>query len=158
LFPDLNSQEIQLLTSFNMLTPENKREVLDYLKYVSGKQYRSEIYSQVLNNPLLHNGLMQALRMCEREDTGLEEINHKISQLKYMYYNLLEKTNNKYEESFQESRVDDLVKDWACIGFENVLDAVHSRRKDVMARELEEMIEGLIKLTKKDGKRRIIAV
>ncbi|NLB18812.1 MAG: hypothetical protein GX825_08830 [Syntrophomonadaceae bacterium] len=158
MFPDLNSQEIQLLTNFNMLTPDNKREILEYMKYVSSKQYRAEIYSQVLNNPLLHSGLMQALRMCEREDTGLDEINNKISQLKYMYYNMLEKTNHKYEESFQEARVDDLVKDWACIGFENVLDAVRTRSKEVMARELEEMIDRLTKLTKKDGKRRIIAV
>jgi len=158
MLPDLTSQDIQLLKRFHLLRPEGKRELLDYLRYIAQKQYRAELFSQVLNNSLLYNGLLQAAKMCEREDTRLEEVLQKISQIKYMYYNLLEKTNAKYDEMLDDIFPDDLVRDWGRIGFENVAEAARQKGKEIVLRELEEMIQGLERLTQKGEKKRFIAV
>lgn len=96
--------------------------------------------------------------MCEREEIRIDEILQKISQLKYMFYHLLEKTTIKYDEVLDDICLDDLVRDWGRIGFENVAEAVKNERKDLMLRELEEMIQGLEGLAKKDDKKRFIAV
>ena len=156
--PDLNSQDICLLKGFQLLRPEGKRDLLDYLRFLAQKQYRAELSFQVLNNPILYNGLLQASRMCEREETRVEDILQKISQLKYMYYQLLEKTNVKYDEVLDDINLEDIIRDWGRIGFENVAEAVKTGRKELILRELDEMIEGLEGLAKKGDKKRIIAV
>ena len=102
MLPDLTSQDILLLKCFHLLRPEGKRDLLDYLRFIAQKQYRAELSTQVMNNPLLYNGLLQAARMCEREDIQAEDVLQKISQLKYMYYTLLEKTNLKYDEVLED--------------------------------------------------------
>ncbi len=158
MIPDLTSQDILLLKGFHLLNSEGKRDLLDYLGFVAQKQYRAELFSQVLNNPLLYRGLLQAAKMCEREDIEMEEILQKISQVKYMFYNLLERINTKYDEVLDSNYLDGLVRDWGRIGFENVAEAAKNKRKDLVFRELQEMIYGLENLTEKGDKKRFIAV
>jgi hypothetical protein len=146
-----------LLKCFHLLRPEGKRDLLDYLRFIAQKQYRAELSSQVLSNPLLYNGLLQAARMCEREEIQTEDILQKISQLKYMYYNLLEKTRFKYDEAL-ESNLEDIIRDWGRIGFENLTEAAQNGRKDLMLQELDEMIDSLEALTRKGDKKRFVAV
>jgi hypothetical protein len=157
LLPDLTNQDIMLLKCFHLLRPEGKRDLLDYLRFIAQKQYRAELSSQVLSNPLLYNGLLQAARMCEREEIQTEDILQKISQLKYMYYNLLEKTRFKYDEAL-ESNLEDIIRDWGRIGFENLTEAAQNGRKDLMLQELDEMIDSLEALTRKGDKKRFVAV
>lgn len=157
MLPDLTNQDIMLLKCFHLLRPEGKRDLLDYLRFIAQKQYRAELSSQVLSNPLLYNGLMQAARMCEREEIQTEDILQKISQLKYMYYNLLEKTRFKYDEAL-ESNLEDIIRDWGRIGFENLTEAAQNGRKDLMLQELDEMIDSLEALTRKGDKKRFVAV
>ncbi|MGI6549274.1 MAG: hypothetical protein ACOX4Q_04410 [Syntrophomonadales bacterium] len=157
MLPDLTNQDIMLLKCFHLLRPEGKRDLLDYLRFIAQKQYRAELSSQVLSNPLLYNGLLQAARMCEREEIQTEDILQKISQLKYMYYNLLEKTRFKYDEAL-ESNLEDIIRDWGRIGFENLTEAAQNGRKDLMLQELDEMIDSLEALTRKGDKKRFVAV
>jgi len=158
LSPDLTSQDIHLLKGFQLLRPDGKRDLLDYLRFIAQKQYHAELSSQVLNNPILYNGLLQAARMCEREETRVEDILQKVGQLKYMYYQLLEKISTKYNEVLDDINLEDIIRDWGRIGFENINEAAKTGQKDLMLRELDEMIEGLEGLAKKGGKKRIIAV
>lgn len=158
MLPDLTSQDILLLKCFHLLRPEGKRDLLDYLRFIAQKQYRAELSTQVMNNPLLYNGLLQAARMCEREDIQAEDVLQKISQLKYMYYTLLEKTNLKYDEVLEDFNLGDIIRDWARIGFENLAEAAKCGQKDLILQELEEMIYGLERLAKKGDKKRFVAV
>ena len=68
MFSELTSQDIILLKCFRLLQTEGKKNLLDYLKFLAEKQYRAELSSRILNNPILYNGLVQAHRMCEREE------------------------------------------------------------------------------------------
>lgn len=158
MFPDLSDQEIHLLNNFNLLTQDNQKEYNDYLRYILLKQYRAEMHSQVLANPLLCNGLKQALRLCEREETGIEEIMQKVRQTKYIYHQLVEKVYCKYAEALDDFPLNDLVLDWGRMGFENVAEAASNDQKDLIRRELEEMIHGYNKMAKKQDRRRIVAV
>lgn len=158
MFLGLNSQEIQLLNRFNLLAPENKREVNDYLCYLIMKQYRAELNSQVLGNPLIYNGLLQAIRMCERDDLGIDEILQKIRQIKFLYYQLLEKIYCKYADILEGFYTDELLKDWGRLGFESVFEAAQKQSKESICTELEEMVQGYNRLAKKEGKRKFVAV
>jgi len=155
---ELTSQDIMLLKCFRLLQTEGRKNLLDYLKFLAEKQYRAELSSRILNNPVLYNGLVQAHGMCEREDVSLEDILQKINQLKYMYYQLLEKTSIKYDDILDDLNQENVIRDWGRIGFENITEAAKTGRKDLILRELEEMIEGLKGLAKKGGQKRIIAV
>ncbi len=157
MLPDLTSQDILLLKCFHLLRPEGKRDLLDYLRFVAQRQYRAELLTQVLSNPLLYNGLLQAARMCEREETRVEDVLQKISQLKYMFYNLLEKTNLKYDEALEDN-LEDIIRDWGRIGFENLAETAGNGRKDLMLQELDEMIQSLEGLARKGDRKRFIAV
>jgi len=159
MYPDVTVQEVELLNRFNLLSAEGKKELNDYLRYLLLKQYRAELYSQVLGNPLLHNGLMQAVRMCESENVELEEIVHKIRQVKQIYYQLLEKVFLKYAEAVDELYLYDSLRDWGRIGFEQVADAANKDCKEDILRELEEMLHNYRKLAVNRGdRRRIVAV
>lgn len=158
MLPDLTSQDILLLKGFQLLRPEGKRDLLDYLRFTAQKQYRAELSTQVLNNPLLYSGLLQAARMCEREEIRVEDVLQKISQLKYMYYHLLEKTNLKYDEILEGFNTGDIIRDWGRIGFENLAEAAKNGEKDLILQELDEMIQGLEGLAKKGDKKRFVAV
>jgi ribosomal protein L15 len=74
-----------------------------------------------------------------------------------MYYNLLEKTRFKYDEAL-ESNLEDIIRDWGRIGFENLTEAAQNGRKDLMLQELDEMIDSLEALTRKGDKKRFVAV
>lgn len=158
MFPEMSEQEIQLLNNFSILSPENQKEYHNYLRYILLKQYRAEMHSQVLANPLLFKGLKQALLMCEREDTQVEEIMQKVKQTKYMYNQLVEKVYFKYADALDDFPLNDFVIDWGRIGFENVAEAAYNEQKDMIRSELEEMIHGYNRMTKKQDKRRIVAV
>ncbi len=158
MLPDLTSQDIVLLRCFQLLRPEGKQDLLDYLRFIAEKQYRAELCIQVLKNPLLYNGLLQAARMCERDEILVEDVLQKISQAKYLYYHLLEKTNLKYDEILEDCNRANIVRDWGRIGFENLAEAAKNGRKELILRELREMIAGLEGLAKTSDKKRFIAV
>ena len=155
---ELTSQDIMLLKCFRLLQTEGRKNLLDYLKFLAEKQYRAELSSRILNNPILYNGLVQAHRMCEREEVHVDDILQKINQLKYIYYQLLEKTNIKYDEILDDINQENIIRDWGRIGFENISEAARTGRKDLILRELDEMIEGLKGLAKKGDRKRIVAV
>lgn len=158
MLPDLTRQEIQLLNRFSMLTPEGRRELNNYMRFILLKQYRSDLFSQVLGNPLLFNGLQQAIRLCEREDVEVEEVVQKIRQLKFLYYQLLEKSYCKYSEILGEMLLEDSLKDWGKVCFENILDAAHTGRRELMRQELEEMVQSYNRLARREDRKKIVAV
>ncbi|MGE5398532.1 MAG: hypothetical protein ACM3MK_13490 [Chitinophagales bacterium] len=158
MIPNMTSQEIQLISRFSQLTPEGKREIDDYLRFVLLKQYKKELCSQVLNNSLLHNGFLQAVWMCEREDTSIEDIVAKVRQLKFVFYQSLERTYCRYSEVLGELMVEDILRDWGSIGFDSVLEAANTGNKELMKQELENMLQDYGRLAKKEDKRKIVAV
>ncbi|MGE5415567.1 MAG: hypothetical protein ACM3UZ_02150 [Acidobacteriota bacterium] len=158
MLPELTLREIQLLNRFNMLTPQARKEVNDHLLYVLLKQYRDELHSQVLGNVLVYNTLQQAARMCDRDDTEISDVVQKVRQSKFIFYQLLEKTHVKYADILNELYLEDSLKDWGRIGFESVLDAAAQNNKDLVKREIIEMIEGYKRLAKKEDRTKIIAV
>ena len=121
----LTAQEITVVNHFNLLQPQAREEVLDYLHYTLFKQYQQELYSAVLGNPLIYNGLLQLLHMCEREETSIEEINRKCKILKFMFFDNYERVHScRFLWRYMK-----VLFDLGRLGFEHLHIAISSNRK-----------------------------
>lgn len=158
MLPELSSQEIALINQYNLMNPQSRKEVRDYLAFVLLKQYRAEILSSVMGNGLVYNGLQQAARMCEHEDMELTDIVKKIGQVKAIIYSEIERVYLKYAEVLNDLCVEHTFIDWARIGFESIMEAAQSGNRQRLRQEINEMMEGYKRLSKREDRVRIIAV
>lgn len=155
---EMNTNEMQLLNRFNMLNRENQREMEDYLRYLLFKQYKAELNQQVFGNPILLSLLTQAERMCERDETVLEEVQAKVEQAQYVFCQILERVSAKYEEIINEPGSDQYVRDWGRLGFQGVAEALEMGCRDRLKNQIEEMLHGYHRLAKKEDRILTVAV
>lgn len=155
---DIFEGDIALLNQFHLLQPEGRQDVQEYLRYTLFKQYRRELYTTILGYQPLYNGLLQIAHMCEREDTGTEEIFHRAKQVKFLFYQRYEKVRAKYASVLIDLHIEDSLRDFARMEFESIFEAIHTNRKDLIKREIEEFLEIFTKLSFRQARRRIVAV
>ncbi|MGE5380729.1 MAG: hypothetical protein ACM3NT_06630 [Methylocystaceae bacterium] len=155
---ELNAGELAVLNRYAILNPQKQTEVLSYLDYLLFGQYREETVRHVLGNPFLLSGLSQVYQICQREDIGWDEVSAKVRQLKYMYYQLLEQVDNKYQELLSCQGGDTVVRDFGCYNFTALLEAVTEQKAADVLSQLEDMISLLQKYRKKSELCRIVAV
>ena len=154
----LTAQEITVVNHFNLPQPQAREEVLDYLHYTLFKQYQQELYSAVLGNPLIYNGLLQLLHMCEREETSIEEINRKCKILKFMFFDNYERVHLKYVDLLSEIHAESTLFDLGRLGFEHLHRAILSNRKDLIEFEIREFLQFFKKFANQKDRGRILAV
>jgi len=158
MFLEISAQEITLLSKFNLLHPQAKQEIQEYVNYVLFRQYQRELYNAVLASAAINNGLNQIMRMCEREETDTEEILTKLKQVKFYFYQTYEGVKTKYEGVLAAIHAEDSLLDLGRLGFENILEAIYSNNKEQVRRETEEFLGMFRKLANPGDKRRIAAV
>jgi len=155
---ELNAGELALLNRYAILNNHKQSELESYLDYLLYGQYREETVRHVLGNPFLLSGLSQVHQICQREDICWEEIGAKVRQLKYMYHQLLEQIDAKYQEFSSCQGGDTIVRDFGRYNFASLIEAVSEQQaKDVLS-QLEDMIGLLQKYRKKNDVCRIVAV
>jgi len=157
-FWEHNVEEITLLNQFNLLLPEGRREVLDYLRYTLFKQYQRELHAAVFSSQPLYNALVYIAKMCEREEASVEDILAKVRQVKFIFYQQYEKVHLKYASILSELHIEDTLRDVGRLGFENIFQAAHSNRPNLIKKEVEELLEMFRKLANRKDRRRIMAV
>ena len=158
MFLEMSAQEIALLSKFNLLHPQTKQEIQEYMNYTLFRQYQRELYNALLASAAISNGLNQIVRMCEREETDAEEILTKLKQVKFYFYQTYDRVKTKYEGVLVAIHAEDSLLDLGRIGFENILEAIYSNDKQQVRRETEEFIGMFRKLANRGDKRRIVAV
>lgn len=158
MFRGVTGQEMSLLNAYNLLQEEGKQEVQDYLCYTLFKQYKRELYQSVLGSQALYHGFLQVTRMCERDDVSMEDILARVKQIKYAFYQRYEKVYIKYTDVLTDLHVEDTLHQLARIGFEHILEAIHSNRKNLVKSEVEEFLEIMREFANNREKRRIVAV
>jgi hypothetical protein len=154
---EFSAKELALLTNYQLLNPQHRQEADAYIEFLLFRQYRDELVRQVMGNPFLLSGLSQVQRMCEREDVGLDEISQKVRQLKYMYHQLLEKVDTKYQDVLESLTLDSTVRDFGRYNLCSLTEAVDAGDRRVIGSELEEMVCVLERFKKKGEMRRTLA-
>jgi len=155
---ELNTGEIALLNRYAILNDLKQSELESYLDYLLYGQYREETVRQVLGNPFLLSGLSQVYQICQREDICWDEVGAKVRQLKYMYHQLLEQVDTKYQEFSSCQGGDTVVRDFGRYNFTALLEAVAEQKgKDVLS-QLEDMVSLLQRYRKRSELCRIVAV
>ncbi|MGE5371277.1 MAG: hypothetical protein ACM3QZ_04735 [Solirubrobacterales bacterium] len=155
---DFGEDDLNLLQRYHLLNQDGKKEVVEYLRYLLSKQWRSEMHAQVFGNPLIFNLLSQARRMCERDDCSLADIDAKVGQAKYLYYQAVERVNTKFELLLQDAGAEFYVQDWGVGGFSEIADAGSTGSRERVSEQIEEMLHGYRRLAKKGDRRIIVAV
>lgn len=155
---ELTKDEITLLSHYQMLNAQKRSELQSYIEYLLYCQYQEDIERQVLGNPFLQTGLAQVYQMCQREDVNWEEVAHKIKQLKYLYYQLLEKIDSKYQEFTGSLSRDTLVRDLGRYNLTALSEALMEERRQDALSELEQIITTLQRFRSKREARSFIAV
>ena len=158
MFLEMTNQEIALLSKYNLLHPQTRQEVQEYMSYILFRQYQRELYNALLTNSAIGNGLTQIIRLCEREETDAQELVSRLNQVKFYFYHTYEKVKTKYEGVLAAVQAEDSLLDLGRLGFENILQAIYSNDRQRIRREVEEFVGMFRKLVHRRDKRRIAAV
>ncbi|MGE5454693.1 MAG: hypothetical protein ACM3O9_05805 [Methylocystaceae bacterium] len=155
---ELNATELALLNRYSLLDSQKQSDLESYLEYLLFCQYREETVRHVLGHPFLLSGLSQVYQICQREDICWDEVGSKVRQLKYMYHQLLEQVDAKYQEFSNCQGGDTVVRDFGRYNFAALLEAVSHQQSGQVLSQLEDMISLLQKYRKKNERCRIVAV
>lgn len=158
MFAELSSQEIELLSVNAVLGPAAKKEMHDYLCYLLGKQYKKELMAAIFNNQLINSLLHNLLRIVEREDFEIAQVEKRIQQFKEIYFGIFENVYNKYAELINDLDSYEMVKDFGVNSVDNILCACNSDNSKAVRFEIIELYESFNKLARKKDARKIIAV
>lgn len=155
---ELNAGELAILNRYSLLDTQKQTEVDSYLEYMLFCQYREETLRHVLGNPLLLSGLSQVYQICQREEICWDEAGAKVRQLKYMYHQLLEQVDTKYQDYSNCQGGDTVVRDLGRYSFTALQEAISHQQSSEVLSLLDDMISLLQKHRHKNQLCRIVAV
>lgn len=155
---ELNAGELALLNRYSLLNAQKQSELDSYMEYLLFCQYREETLRHVLGNPLLLSGLSQVYQICQREEISWDEVGAKVRQLKYMYHQLLEQVDAKYQDYPNCQGGDTVVRDLGRYNFASLLEAISHQQNSEVLSLLDDMISLLQKYRHKNQLCRIVAV
>lgn len=155
---DFTNEEVELLNAFTALRPGGQREIKDYMRYVLGKQYKREVKVAVFNNKLLQNLFHSLLHIVEKEDFDLILVSKRVAQLKELYYAIFEQVHSRYAELVPELDSNEVVREFARTGFENLNTALVKGNQEMIRLEIVDFYQEYNKLAQKRDARQIVAV
>ncbi|MEN6390902.1 MAG: hypothetical protein ABFD04_10850 [Syntrophomonas sp.] len=155
---EFTNEEVELLNAFTALKPGGQREIKEYMSYVLGKQYKREVKVSVFNNKLLHNLFHSLLHIVEKEDFDLILVGKRVAQIKELYYAIFEQVHNRYAEMVPELDSNEVVREFARIGFENLNSALAKGKQEMIRLEIVDFYQEYNKLAQRRDARQIVAV
>jgi hypothetical protein len=155
---DITANEVEMLNVFTALGPGGQRELKDYTRYLLSKQYQKEVKATIFQNKLLHNLFHSLLHIVEKEDFDLNQVKKRVLQIKDLYYGIFEQVHTRYSELITDLDSNELVREFARNGFNNLETALYKENPVIIRLEIIDFFQEFNKNAQRRDARQIVAV
>lgn len=155
---DITANEVEMLNAFTALGPGGQRDLKDYTRYLLSKQYQKEVKTAVFHNKLLHNLFHSLLHIVEKDDFDINQVTKRMFQIKDLYYGIFEQVHTRYSELISDLDSNELVREFARNGFNNLEAALHKGNTTIIRLEIIDFFQDFNKHAQRRDARQIVAV
>lgn len=158
MYGEIDASDIELLNAVSSLHSPYRREFRDYIQYLLTKQYKRELMTAIFHNQLLHSLLQSTVKLVERDDFQIMQIQKRVEQMRELYFGIFERVHIKYSELVQCLDSCEIVRDFGKMSFDNINRACSSGNRLLIRMEINEFHEGYFKYSQRKDARKIFAV